>query len=135
MPKHSSIIFYLVINLVICASRAADSNDVSDQLWRGEEEDVESNGDEMSMVNSLQPVGPWKFRRDLPYNDAPETNNNDDDVAGEGTSLFDSPTFDDARIRYILDNIQTRDVNKQTAATRPTTTDTPIGKLIPCFIH
>lgn len=121
----------MVINLVIYASRAAESNDVSDQLWRGEEEDV----DEKSMANSLQPVGPWKFRRDLPYNDAPETNNNDDDIAGEGTSLFDSPTFDDARIRYILDHIQMRDVNGQTAATRPTTTETPLGKLIPCFIH
>lgn len=137
MAKHHlSLIFYFVIIIVILATCAVDTNegfndetsgDVHDKTWQEEEES--SNSDAAS---SLQPVGQWKFRRDSPYSRASETNNNE---ADSSLDTEDFATFDDARIRYILDHMQTRDVNGQIAATKPTTTDTSNGKLIPCFIH
>lgn len=140
MAKHHlSLIFYFVIIIVILAScTAADTNEgfddeasyVHDKLWQNKEEvDESSNSDAAS---SLQPVGQWKFRRDSPYSRASETNNNE---ADSSLDTEDFASFDDARIRYIFDHMQTRDVNGQTAATNPTTTDTSNGKLIPCFIH
>jgi hypothetical protein len=140
--NHLSLIFYFVINIVIFTSRA-----------NGDESYYERFGNEASKVNDegedetskllargthFHRSGPfssrYKFRRASPYKEQ-QTNNN------EGAGGKDSSTsFDDARVRYIWDNMQTRDVNGQTAAasSSPTpkpTTDTFNGKLIPCFIH
>lgn len=131
--NHLSLIFYFVINIVIFTSRA-----------KGDESFFERSGNEASRMNDegedetskLMQRGThfhrydrYKFRRDSPYSDEElETNNNE--FAGGKES------FNDARIRYILDNLQTRDVDGQTAVTTSkTASDTFNGKLIPCFIH
>jgi hypothetical protein len=126
---------------VIFTSRASDDESYFERFGNQAHKVNDEGEDETSKLISRRThfdrYGPlssrYKFRRDSPYSyEELETNNN------EGAGGKDS--FDDARIRYILDNMKTRDVNGQTAAaaasttTKPTT-DTFNGKLIPCFIH
>lgn len=136
--NHLSFIFYFVINIVIFTSRTngdeSNGNEANDE---GE--------DEMSKLMPRRThqhhhrFGPLsshnKFRRDSLYSSMEQESNFNDNASGKDSSMSSV----DARIRYILDNTQTRDVNGQTAVAASTTSkptsDTFNGKLIPCFIH
>jgi hypothetical protein len=131
--NHLSLIFYFVINIVIFTSRA-----------KGDESFYERSGNEADKVNDegedetsklmlrgthFHRSDRYKFRRDSPYSDREQETNNNEFAGGKDS-------FDDAGIRYILEHLQTRDVDGQTAVTTSkTASDTFNGKLIPCFIH
>lgn len=123
--SHLSLIFCLVITIVIFTSETGgewlesseESNEL-DEFAKAEDELSENDG----MLTSSGIVhNRFKLRREAPYSF--ERNEGEKDLA-----------FDDANIRYILDHMQTRDVNGQTAAAKPAS-DTFNGKLIRCFIH
>ena len=58
-------------------------------------------------------LGGYKFRRDSPYNEDEKLEASD---AEQGTGKDSWNSFDDARFAYILNNMQTRDVDGQIAA-------------------
>lgn len=124
--NHLSLIFYFVINIVIFTSRAE-----GDERWGNEANKVNDEGEDETSKLMLRGAhfhrsGRYKIRRDSPSSEEEQEANNKE--------LTD---YDDARIRYILDNLKTRDVNGQTAAVTSSkvASDTFNGKLIPCFIH
>lgn len=136
---HLLSIFYFIINIVIFTSCAAgnDFNDRFEKLlenWQlGDEmETSDSDGSLSDLAESISNRNS-KFRRDSTSGESiwqvPVSKIDDDSGNGGRRDL----TLDDTGIRYILDRIQARDVNGQTAMTKQT--DTFNGKLIPCFIH
>lgn len=135
---HLSLIFCFVINIVIFTSGASavrfeerfedEASEPLENELKLEKEASDEDAELMPRGTNFYQSGPFKYRRDSPAGYEQETNNNEA-VDGEGDSFGD----DDAKIRYILDRMQARDVG-QTAAVKPPT-DTFNGKLIPCFIH
>lgn len=144
--NHPSLIFYFIINIVIftsCAKRiVAFDGHFENVKVRPLSEKETSNDDGnlwSSAINFHQNfplLSRHKLRRDSSsysnVRDNEQATNNHDDDDDDDIVRTDS-MLDDANIRYILDHMQTRDVNGQTALTKPA--DTFNGKLIPCFIH
>lgn len=130
--SHLSLIFLLVINIVIQTSQSDgewlenDNNDEGNEesnvefsKFINDEEEEATENDGMLTPNVVAPYNRFKVRRNAPFD-------NDE-------SERDLP-FGKADVRYILDHMQTRDVNGQTATAKPAS-DTFNGKLIRCFIH
>lgn len=135
---HLSSIFYLIINIVIFTSCAAgdDFNDQFEKLlenWKlGDEMETSESDAKLSDQADSMPSHYNKFRRDSTSGEF-IGKGLDDNIIDNIDVVGKDMTFDDAAIHYMLDHIRVRDVNGQTAMTKPT--DTFNGKLIPCFIH
>lgn len=111
---HLSLIFWLVINIVIFTSQTGG-------VLLGSEESnefVDASEDDGMFTSAAIAHNRFKVRRDSYEHDDSEK---------------DLP-FDDDGIHYILDHMETRDVNGQAPAAKPAS-DTFNGKLIRCFIH
>lgn len=117
--SHLSLIFCLVINIVIFTSQTGGE-------WLESDESNEFgpfvNREDASSEYANNRFN-FKARRTVP--NSFESDDGEKDLS-----------FGDANIRYILDHMETPDVNGQAAtATAKPETHTFNGKLIRCFIH
>lgn len=131
LKSHPSLIFYFIINFMIftsCARVHGSYENFENLLGKlnveeSEDSKVIPRQERLKFQESFPQSDAFKFRRDSSASETTSIDNFND-----FTSMLD-----EANLRYVLERLQTRDVNGQKALTKAS--DTFNGKLISCFIH